>query len=72
MFGTTPVFGKSPGFPDYIQFWVLMGLTVFIYIPVTFLTKPENMDHLVKYYTMCRPIGFWGPVRREAEARGLL
>jgi len=30
------------------------------------------MDHLVKYYVMARPIGWWGPVRREAERRGLL
>jgi hypothetical protein len=43
-----------------------------VYIPVTLLTPPENMDHLVKYYVMARPIGWWGPVRREAERRGLL
>ena len=30
------------------------------------------MDHLVKYYVMSRPIGWWGPVRKEAEARGLV
>jgi len=22
--------------------------------------KPEKMDHLVKYYVVSRPIGFWG------------
>jgi len=67
-----PMAGVLPNLPDYLQFWVLMGLTAFIYIPVTLLTKPENMDHLVRYYMMCRPLGFWGPVRREAEKRGLL
>ncbi|MFO8058237.1 MAG: hypothetical protein R6V10_13165, partial [bacterium] len=41
------------------------------YIPVTFLTKPDNMDHLVRYYVMARPVGFWGPVRKEAIRRGL-
>jgi hypothetical protein len=43
-----------------------------IYIPVTLFTKPDNMDHLVKYYVMSRPIGWWGPVKRKAEELGLL
>ena len=49
-----------------------MLLGALIYLPVTFLTRHEEMDHLVKYYVMSRPIGFWGPVRREADRRGLL
>ena len=67
-----PMFGVIPELPDYLQFWALMVLTSFIYIPITYLTKPEKMDHLVRYYAMCRPIGFWDPVRREAEKQGLL
>ncbi len=67
-----PAFGVIPEMPDYLQFWSLMALTALIYLPVMYLTKPENMDHLVKYYVMSRPIGFWGPVRREAERQGLL
>jgi len=67
-----PLFGIIPNLPDYLQYWSLMVLTAFIYIPVTYLTKPDNMDHLVKYYIMSRPIGFWGPVKKEAERRGLL
>lgn len=67
-----PMFGVIPELPDYLQFWALMVLTALIYLPVTFFTKPENMNHLVKYYVMSRPIGFWGPVRREAERQGLL
>lgn len=67
-----PLFNVLPDLPDYLQFWALMVLTTFIYIPVTFMTKPEKMDHLVKFYVMSRPIGFWGPVRREAEKRGLI
>ena len=43
-----------------------------IYLPVTFLTKPEKMDHLVAYYVMSRPIGFWAPVRKEAIKQGLI
>ena len=30
------------------------------------------MDHLVEYYVQARPLGFWGPVRREALRRGLI
>jgi len=67
-----PHFGIIPAMPDYQQFWLLMLLGALVYIPITFMTKPENMDHLVKYYVMSRPVGWWGPVRREADQRGLL
>ena len=67
-----PMFGVLPELPDYLQFWVLMVSTAFIYLPITFLTRPEKMSHLVRYYVMSRPIGFWGPVREEARKRGLL
>lgn len=67
-----PSFGLLPELPDYQQFWVLMVLGALIYLPVTFLTKPDDMDHLVRYYVMSRPIGWWGPVRQEAQRRGLL
>jgi Na+/proline symporter len=67
-----PSFGIIPDFPDYIQFWLLILLVAVVYIPITFLTKPDDMDKLVKVYIQTRPIGFWGPVKREAERRGLL
>ncbi len=67
-----PRFGVIPELPDYLQFWSLIFLNALVYVPVTLLTKPEDMDHLVRYYVMSRPIGFWGPVRREALRRGLL
>jgi len=67
-----PRFGLVPELPDYMQFWILIVLNALIYLPVTFLTKSENMDHLVSYYVMSRPIGFWGPVKREAVKQGLL
>jgi SSS family solute:Na+ symporter len=67
-----PAFGILPDLRDYQQFWLLMLLGAIVFIPVTFLTKPEDMDRLVKFYVMSRPIGWWGPVRREAERRGLL
>ena len=67
-----PHFDIIPALPDYQQFWLLMILGALIYIPVTLITKPENMDHLVKYYAMSRPIGWWGPVKKRAEELGLL
>ncbi len=67
-----PAQGYLPNLPDYAQFWLLMGLGILIYVPVTFLTKPDDMDHLVRYYVQSRPLGFWGPVRREAERQGLI
>ena len=67
-----PALGVIPELADYEQFWLLMVLGALVYLPITFLTKPEPMDHLVRYYGMARPIGWWGPVRREAERRGLV
>lgn len=67
-----PSFGILTGLEDYHRFWLLMVLGIIAYLPATFLTKPEKMDNLVKFYVMSRPIGWWGPVRREAERRGLL
>ncbi len=67
-----PAFGLIPELKEYEQFWILMAMGVVIFLPVVYLTPPEDMDHLVKYYVRARPVGWWGPVRREAERRGLL
>jgi SSS family solute:Na+ symporter len=67
-----PEFRIIPILPDYLQFWLMMILGALIYIPVTFLTKPEDGERLIKYYVMSRPLGWWKPVREEAERRGLL
>jgi len=67
-----PEFNIIPELPDHIKFWIMMALGAFIYIPITFITKPENMDRLVKYYLMSRPLGWWKPVRDEAIKRGLI
>jgi Na+/proline symporter len=67
-----PSFGILPAFPEYVQFWLLMALGAVVFLPATLLTKPEPLEHLVAYYVMTRPLGWWGPVRREAIRRGLL
>ncbi|MFQ5689275.1 MAG: sodium:solute symporter [Gemmatimonadota bacterium] len=67
-----PSFGIIPPLPDHLQFWALMALGAAVFLPATLFTRPEEMDHLVRYYLMARPLGWWGPVRREAERRGLI
>jgi len=67
-----PAFGVIPVLPDYLQFWSLMALGAVVFVPATFLTKAEPMDHLVHFYLQTRPLGWWGPVREEARRRGLL
>jgi hypothetical protein len=67
-----PAFGVVPPLPDYVQFWVLMALGAVIFVPATLLTPAERMEHLVRYYVMTRPLGWWGPVHREAARRGLV
>jgi Na+/proline symporter len=67
-----PSLGILPQLPDWANFWLLAVLVALIYVPVCFLTKPDDMDHLVQYYVQARPAGWWGPVRREALRRGLI
>ncbi len=67
-----PAFGVMPKLPDHLQFWLLLALGAVVFLPVTLRTRPENMDRLVRYYVMTRPLGWWGPVHREAVRRGLL
>ncbi len=67
-----PRFGVIPELAEATQFWSLMAAGAVVFLPATLLTKPEPMEHLVAYFVMTRPIGWWGPVRREAERRGLI
>lgn len=67
-----PAFGVFPPLPDYLQFWLLMALGAVVFLPATLFTRPEKMDHLIRYYLQTRPIGWWGPVHREAVLRGLI
>ncbi len=67
-----PAFGVLPDLPDYLEFWTLMALGAAVFLPATLLTRPEPMDRLVHFYMMTRPIGWWGPVQREAVRRGFL
>jgi solute:Na+ symporter, SSS family len=49
-----------------------MGLSLAATLVAAALTKPADMEVLVKFYARVRPFGFWGPVRRECVRRGLV
>ncbi len=49
-----------------------VGLGLVTTIVAAALTKPADMEVLVKFYAKVRPFGFWGPVRRECVKRGLV
>lgn len=67
-----PALGYYEELPQHVAFWLLMVLSAAVYIPVTFVTPPERMDRLATFYAMCRPLGWWGPVRKHAIATGLM
>lgn len=56
------------GMPEFwleeyaVRFTVNLILTGAVWLSVTFLTGPENTDHLVKFYKRVRPAGAWGPI----------
>ncbi len=49
-----------------------VGLGLAATLVAAALTKPADMEVLVKFYARVRPFGFWGPVRRECVRRGLV
>ena len=67
-----PAIGVLPVLPDWANFWLLAVLVALVYVPVTLLTKPDDKEHLIRYYVQARPLGWWGPIRAEAIRRGLI
>ncbi len=60
------------GMPLHWAIVFLMLSCFALTVLVTFLTKPADMEILVRFYARIRPFGVWGPVRREAVRRGLV
>jgi hypothetical protein len=46
--------------------------SLIITIIIGFIVKPTDKQILVSFYSRIRPFGFWGPVRLEAIAQGLV
>jgi Na+/proline symporter len=61
-----------PDWPVYIAVGVVMTASFVWTIIATVLTKPTDIEVLVKFYVRVRPFGFWKPIREEAEWRGLI
>lgn len=45
------------------SFFITIGFTTFVWLTVTFLTKPTNVETLEKFYKDIQPAGFWEPIR---------
>ena len=43
-----------------------------ITIAIGFIFKPTDKQVLVKFYSKVKPFGFWGPIRKESIAQGLM
>lgn len=63
--GLIPAFSNLGRYPFWEGFAILFGLGWICILLATFLTRPEPLDILQKFYLTARPIGFWGPVRRS-------
>ena len=60
---------------DLPLYWAIVFLMLSCFaltVLITFLTKPADMETLVRFYVKVRPFGVWGPIRREAARRGLV
>ncbi len=61
-----------PGYTAAAALGVDVGLCLIITLTVSALTRPTDIEVLVRFYARVRPWGLWGPVRREAVRRGLV
>lgn len=66
---TVPFFATYNFSTDYyaIGMIIIALLTTVIWVIVALLTPPTDMERLKDFYRRVRPMGFWGPVRRELE-----
>ena len=55
-----------------LQAVVALAVNTGIWLAVTVLTRPEDMEVLKEFYLRARPMGCWGPVRRALIAEGRL
>lgn len=46
---------------------LILVISTLLSLIVTFLTKPVDKNHLIKFYQKIRPKGYWGPISRHIE-----
>jgi solute:Na+ symporter, SSS family len=56
---------------SYEQYLFTVSFTTLAWVSCTFLTKPEPMEHLAKFYNKVRPEGVWKPVLQFQQGTGL-
>ncbi len=54
----------APKFPFAAKILIVVSGSASVWLLVTFLTRPVEMEQLSKFYRRVRPLGFWGPVAR--------
>jgi len=53
--------------PLYVTFPGIAGTVLAITLATTLLTRPTDVDTLLRFYRTVRPAGLWGPVARRAN-----
>jgi len=55
-----------------VRLMINIVISTIIWVTVTFLTKPENEEHLTRFYKRVAPGGWWGPIaKKHPEVHGL-
>ena len=63
-----PLFSSAALFPSWSKFSLVVLFTTIAWVLVTFLTKPESKEVLVKFYEKTQPGGpGWEKIRKEAN-----
>ena len=66
------LFSDNGVFESYYEFPAVVLVTTFIWLLVTFLTKPDNTESLINFCKKTNPGGpGWEKIRREAELQNI-
>ncbi|MBD3225893.1 MAG: sodium:solute symporter [Caldithrix sp.] len=55
-------------FPDWPEYFIFSFVAIVSFlgtILATLMTRPTNEEILLNFYTITRPFGFWGPVKKQ-------
>ena len=58
--------------PFWQPSFLLLGVGAAGTVLLSLIIGPESRDTLKRFYLRVRPPGFWGPIKRELEAEGLI
>ena len=61
-------FSNEQVHPFWQGFLLLFGLGFALIVLITMVTRPEPAETLRRFYDLCRPPGFWGPVTARMDA----